>query len=182
MDTEIGFNSHRLERDQYGNRYEYDEMGNRYVEIEPMSLAEWRNRLTPRLRELGWDVPQLSQLEGFRLLQLERLIREAGMVRGFEPRPLEGSVGEALSAASIAGTKPTKGAILDQLQAAAESLPVECEYNQQHATPRREAREKYERDQKEKAAADAAAKEQPRLSAKDQAALDELASYSPGYR
>lgn len=140
--------------DQYGNRYEYDDMGHRYVVLDPMTIDEWRReRIVPRLRELGWDVPQLGQLEGYRLFQLERLLKEAGMLRGFQPRPAEGSIGEALSGATIGGTKPTKGAILDQLRKAAEALLVECEYNQIHVGAKREARIMHEQEMERQAAA-----------------------------
>lgn len=155
MATEAG----GLAYDEFGNRIVYDADGRPEVILEPLSLPEWRTRLAPRLQQLGWEVPELDQLEGARLMQLERLLKEAGMMAGFTRRPPAGSVGDVLAGATIGGTPPTKDAVLDQIRRKAEELKAECAYNQEYVRPLREARLGREAAKVRQAALDRAAKD-----------------------
>lgn len=130
-----------VERDWFGNRIVKDYDGLPQVVIEPIPLAEWRANLKKCCQDIGWNLPQIDRLEGSRLFQLTRLLREAGGIVGIVRRPAAGSIAETLSGTSIIpGMAPTREATLDHLKKTAESLQVECSYNDEYVKPIRDAR------------------------------------------
>lgn len=136
------------------------------------TLTNWRTEIADRCIALGWDVPAICEMEGYRLFQLSKLLFEAEVKLG--RRPLQrGTLGHALLNAETETFFGT-GLTPEQIRKQAEALPAHSAFDQVYVEPLRRERKRQE---EERAAAERAAAMQ---ADKKKSTLTELGEY--GYR
>jgi hypothetical protein len=97
------------------------------------SIDQWRDEVAARCIRVGWDVPQVCVMEGYRLFTLSKLLFEAEFKLGIRQLP-EDAYGHRVI---LEG-----GNSLDTLRLQAEGMVGESEYDQAHVASRRAERQR----------------------------------------
>lgn len=100
--------------------------------LTPESLPEWRSRLAARIEALGWIVPHVDGMGGYRLHQLTRIVTQAEFLSGTRTDIRADGV-------PVLGMFTNK--TLAQLKAEAEAMPAESAFDWDKVRWDREARD-----------------------------------------